>query len=139
MTGTVLIPLLAQHWPELLLAVVFAFGVAMFARFLALTFESVGRALGPLGRYWRARRSISQAESDDMRRQIITLDRRVRALLYRDECYFAYMMTDAEWHHRQELKAAALGWVLDPHVSFLQFRDKWMRERGLDKEIEIWT
>lgn len=130
--------LLGQHWPELLLANVFLFGVVMFARFLALTFDSCYRMLGPLGRYWRNRRSISQAESDDMRRQIIALDKRVRALLYRDECYFAYTLYDQEYHHRQQLKAAACGCDLEPHVPFLLFRDKWVRERGLEQELEIW-
>jgi hypothetical protein len=131
--------MLTTNWPTLALVVSFAFGIYMLVRFLAGTFESFGRALGPVGKFFAARRAISQAESDDMRRQIVALDKRVRALLYRDECYFAYMMTDAEWHKKHELLAIAKGWAFEPHMSFLAFRDKWMRERGLDKETDIWT
>ena len=131
--------MLVEHWPTLSLVAVFMFGVYVILRFLALASESAAQALGPVGKFFRDRRAISQAESDDMRRQIVALDKRVRALLYRDECYFSYMVSDAEWHRRHELLAAAKGWEFEPHTSFLKFRDVWMQDRGLDKDDEIWT
>jgi hypothetical protein len=107
-------------------------------RALALTFDTVAKALGPLGKRWRGRRTISQSESDDMRRRIEYLDRRVETLLYRDQCYFAFVLEDAHWHQRHALLAIQRGWDLEPHPNFLEFRDRWLRERGLDKELEIW-
>ncbi|WP_124712903.1 hypothetical protein [Mycolicibacterium nivoides] len=132
------IGVLVTNWPELAVIASLVFGVYMIVRFLAGTFESFSRALGPVGRFLRAQRAINKAESDDMRKRIAYLDERVTRLLYRDQCYFAYVLADTEWHRRHELKAAALGWVFEPHVSFLEFRDRWMRERGLDKELDIW-
>ncbi|UVF61207.1 hypothetical protein SEA_DUNCANSLEG_30 [Mycobacterium phage DuncansLeg] len=131
--------MLTTNWPTIALIASLAFGIFVIVRFLAGTFEAFGDALGPVGKWFQARRAISQAESDDMRRQIVALDKRVRALLYRDECYFAYMMTDAEWHRRAELRAIAMGWDLEPHTPFLRFRDTWMRERGIGEELDIWT
>lgn len=131
--------MLTTNWPTIALLASLAFGIFVIVRFLAATFESVGDALGPVGKWFQARRAINKAESDDMRRQIVALDKRVRALLYRDECYFAYMVVDAEWHRKHELRAIAEGWDWEPHVPFLRFRDEWMRIRGLEKETEIWT
>lgn len=130
--------LLAAHWPSVTLVAALLFGISTCVRFLALTSESFSRALGPIGKFIRTRRALSKAEADLLRRQVLALDGRVRSLLYRDECYFAYMLADQEWHHRQELLAAAQGWALERHMPFLEFRDKWMRERGLEKEIELW-
>ncbi|AXH67837.1 hypothetical protein J4T99_gp031 [Mycobacterium phage Bromden] len=134
-----IVRLLTEQWPGWFLLIIAAlFGVYLVVRFLSLTFESVGRALGPVGKFFRRRRAITHAEADDMRKRIAYLDERVTTMLYRDQCYFAYVLADTEWHRRHELKAAALGWVFEPHISFLEFRDKWMRERGLDKELDIW-
>ncbi|NGX06464.1 hypothetical protein UI24_04615 [Mycobacteroides franklinii] len=130
--------LLSENWPTLSLAAVFIFGVYMCVRFLALTSESFSKALGPVGKFIRARRALSKADADLLRDQVVALDTRIRSLLYRDECYFAYMLADQEWHHRHELLAAANGWTFERHLPFLVFRDKWMRERGLEKELELW-
>ncbi len=130
--------LLSENWPTLTLVAALLFGLYMCVRFLVLTFESVSSALGPVGKFIRARRALSMAEADDLRRQVVSLDGRIRSLLYRDECYFAYMLSDQEWHHRHELKAAAHGWSFERHVPFLEFRDRWMRDRGLEKELELW-
>lgn len=130
--------LLSENWPTLTLVAALLFGVYVCVRFLVLTFDSVSSALGPVGKFIRSRRAISKAEADGLRRQVGYLDGQVRSLLYRDECYFAYMLADQEWHHRHELLAAANGWTFEPHLPFLAFRDRWMRERGLEKELELW-
>jgi hypothetical protein len=129
---------LVEHWPAFTLIIAVLIGIYYVVKTLALTVDAVGDALGPLGKLWRSRRTISQAESDDMRRRIDYLSGRVETLLWRDQCYFAYVLIDQDWHHRHELLAVQHGWALEPHPSFLEFRDKWMRERGLDKELEIW-
>ncbi|OYN81884.1 hypothetical protein [Mycolicibacterium sphagni] len=133
--------MLTTNFPTIALIATLAFGVFMIVRFLAGTLESMGGVAGKLGTWLRSRRAINKAESDDMRKRISYLDGQVRALRYRDECYFAYMMTDADWHHDFELVARAKGWAPDikQHISFLEFRDNWMRQRGLEKEFVLWT
>ncbi|UVK63417.1 membrane protein [Mycobacterium phage Aegeus] len=126
------------HWPLVACLAALLLLIWLCVRFLALTSESFSKALGPIGKFIRARRALTKAEADILKRQVIHLDGRVRSLLYRDECYFAYMLSDQEWHHRYELKAAAHGWSYERHVPFLEFRDRWMRERGLEKELELW-
>lgn len=111
----------------------------MCARFLALTIDSVGDMLGPVGKFWRMRRTISQAEAQDMRQRILYLDEQVRALRFRDECYFAYMVYDQEYHRKAELTAAEFGWILDKHVTFLEFRQRWVKDRNLQNEASLWT
>lgn len=131
--------LLVEHWPTLTFTIALVVGIYYLVKAIALTFDAVGDALGPLGKLWRSRRTISRAESDDMRGRIEYLDRQVRALRYRDECYFAYTLHDHDWHVRNELLARERGVVLERHVTFLEFRDKWMRDRQLDTEdIQIW-
>ncbi|QFG10262.1 hypothetical protein J4U00_gp030 [Mycobacterium phage DyoEdafos] len=134
-----IVKLMTEQWPGWVMLVIAGLCALYLAvRFLSLTFESVSRALGPIGNYFRRRRAITHAEADDMRERIEYLNGRVEQMLYRDQCYFAYVLADTEWHRRHELKAAALGWAFEPHVSFLEFRDRWMRERGLDKDLDIW-
>lgn len=128
----------AQHWPTLALAAGLLYVVYHTVRATALTFEAVGKAFGPIGRVWRAKRSISQAEADDMRQRLQYLAEQVRKLRWRDECYFSYCILDAEWHKKHELLAITHGWALAPHVSFWEFSEKWMSERGIDKSVDIW-
>ncbi|ADL70996.1 hypothetical protein SEA_WAMBURGRXPRESS_29 [Mycobacterium phage Wamburgrxpress] len=129
---------IARDWPDLAVVASLLCGLYVIVRYLAGTFESVSRALGPVGRWFRSRRAINKAELMDMQKRVEYLDERVTRLLYRDQCYFAYVLADTEWHRRHEIKAAALGWDLERHVSFIEFRDRWMRNRGLDKELDIW-
>lgn len=130
--------LVSEHWPTMTLVIAFLVGVYFIVKALALTFDAVGDALGPIGKAWRARRTISQAEADDMRGQLKYLAEQVRALRKRDECHFAYIIYDHEYHHKQELLAITNGWVLQPHVSFFDFKDKWLRDRGIDPEVDLW-
>lgn len=130
--------LVMEHWPTLAVAAAFVFAIYYIVRGLALTFDAIGDALGPIGKIWRTRRTISQGESDDMRKRLQYLAEQVRALRHRDACYFAFCLYDEEYHRRQELLAASKGWVLESHVGFLEFSEKWMRERGIEKELDIW-
>lgn len=130
--------LVAANWPTLTAFAALLIGVYWCVRFLAMTFDAFADALGPLGKYWRARRLISQTEADDMRRRLQYLAEQVRALRHRDECYFAYTLYEQEWHRTQELIAITNGWQLEPHIGFLEFSEKWMRDRNIDKELDLW-
>lgn len=124
-----------EQFPAIGAVILLAMAVYFIVRTIALTF---GDALGAVGNFFRDRRAITHSEADDMRKRLKYLDDRVEKLLYRDQCYFAYVLADQEYHHRQKLIAIELGWVLEPHVPFLEFRDRWMRDRGLEKELEMW-
>lgn len=130
---------LVEHWPSFPLVLAFIFGCYLVLKFVALASESAANALGPVGEYFRSRRSASKAELDDMRKRLAVLERRGKAMLLRDECYFAYMLSDAEWHRKYELIAVSKGWEIQPHKSFLQFREEWMRGRGVASEVDLWT
>lgn len=108
--------LLMAHWPT----------VGLFATIL------VGVYLA--ARYWSA------AEMRDMRRRIEYLDDQVRALRLRDEAYFAYILYAEAYHQRLSLAAVSRGCAIERRLTFLEFRDKWMKDRGLeDEKDEIWT
>lgn len=127
------------HWPVIGMVGAVLFCAYLGTRTLALTVDWIGDALGPLGKFWRSRRTISRAEIDDLQRRITYLDSQVRALRYRDEVYAAFTLLDQQYHHRLELLAVENGWKIDRHVSFLEFRDRWMKDHGLDSEaLEIW-
>ena len=106
---------LTKQWPNVGLFATLLIGVYLLARYL------------------------SQAEVRDMRSRIEYLDDQVRALRYRDECYFAYILYDQNYHIALALVAAQQGFLPEKHLSFLEFREKWMLERGLkDEQEEIW-
>jgi hypothetical protein len=126
------------HWPTLALAVFVFVAIYHGARAMATTFDTVAKALGPLGRRWQARGLVSRAEVDDLIGRVEYLDRQVKALRTRDECYFAYTLHDQDWHTRNELLARERGWVLERHITFLEFRYKWMRDRHLEDEDDLW-
>lgn len=128
--------LFIEHWPTLTLLLVGLFSIYHVVRFLSLTF---GWGMGAVGKYWRTRRQISDAKVVDLEKRIVYLDDRVSTLEYRDECYFAYMLIDQEWHRRHELRAKQYGWDFEHHITFLEFRDQWIREHKQDsKERSSW-
>lgn len=126
------------HWPALAMVVTLLVGVALAVRAAALTSESAAQFLGPIGKFFQDRKVLLKGEIADLRERVVLLDQRVKAMMLRDECYFDFMVYDAAWHNVQELRAAEAGLTLEPHVSFLVFRDAWMRNRGLDRGPEIW-
>lgn len=109
-----MLELVMQNWPTVGLVATLLIGVYLVAR------------------HW------ASAEMSDMRRRVDYLDGRVESLSYQVECYFDYWLVDQEWHIRQEFLARERGWTLEKHMSFLAYRDNWMRTRGLDKELAIW-
>lgn len=125
-----------EHWPTAAVVLVSLFSVYHVIRFVVLTFDV---SLGPLGKYWRTRRIISDTKINDMEKRITYLDGQVAALRYRDECYFAYMLADQEWHRKHELKAKEHGWDFEKHVTFLEFRDQWVSDKKFQgREHDFW-
>lgn len=107
--------LISAHWPTLGFVIALLIGVYLVARYL------------------------SQAEVRDMRRRIEYLDEQVRALRYRDEVYFAFIVDNEMYLRRMELRAITHGCRLEARETFLEFRDRHMREHGLEDEQEkIW-
>ncbi|MBO0676764.1 hypothetical protein JRC04_04730 [Mycolicibacterium sp. S2-37] len=107
--------LLMEHWPTAGLIATLLIGVYLVARYL------------------------SAVEVRDMRARIDYLDDRVRAMRFRDECYFDYIVYTQEFQNRQALIASARGHELEKHVPFLLFRERWMSDRGLeDEQEEMW-
>lgn len=107
--------LLTEHWPTVGLFATLLIGVYLSSRYLMA------------------------AEMKDMRARVEYLDEQVQALRYRDECYFDYVLFAEGYHNRLELSAANLGIELEPRFSFLEFRQKWMKDRELlDRWDRIW-
>ena len=85
-------------------------------------------------------RYLQASEMRDMRSRIDYLDDQIRALRYRDQCYFEYVIYIEDYNRKVELEAVRLGFTLPKRRSFLQFRDDWVIDNGLEDEEEaIWT
>ncbi len=89
---------------------------------------------GPLGRRWRdraeRRRSQEAADVADLRRQVDSLEPRVKTLAAKVDLYEKYFEYDAIWHRDDTLFGIEQGWERrpPPHKSLYEF----MRERELD-------
>lgn len=119
--------LVVEHWPTLALAGAILTVAYLGIRTLALTVDSIGNALGPLGEFWRKRRAISRAEIDDLQRQVEYLKRQVDDLRGREECHWEFVLKDQEYHRRLELAAVGGGYVIPPHQSYMEHREEWLR------------
>lgn len=67
---------------------------------------------------------------EDLWRQVRFLEEQLAELRLRDEMYWAWILTDQEWHRHYEFTAAEKGWETLPHVSFMEFRDDWLAQRS---------
>lgn len=65
----------------------------------------------------------------DLWRQVKFLEEQLSELRLRDECYWAWILSDQEWHRKYEFKAMELGWETIPHLSFMEFRDMWLTRK----------
>lgn len=107
--------LISEHWPTLGAYATLLVGVFLAARYLR------------------------QSEMTDMRERVEYLDSQVRALRYRDECYFDYVLFIEGFNREAIMLAKSKGCDPSPPMPFMAYRDKWMKERGLqDKLDEIW-
>lgn len=67
---------------------------------------------------------------EDLWRQVRFLEEQLAELRLRDEMYWAWIITDQEWHRNYEFMAAEQGWKTIPHMSFMEFRDDWLAQRA---------
>ena len=113
-------------------------GLVGFFLFQAIqAFEGVSKIFGPVGRkiYDRKTRlsakraGLQQWELADLRRQVEFLSRAVDELRNRDEMNWAFTLSDTQWHRNYEFFCADKGVIPMPRVSYMEFRDKWLRER----------
>jgi hypothetical protein len=112
--------------------------IVEWLRMVSAHWPTVGLIATLLTGVYFATRYYGQSEVRDMRRRIEYLDDQVRSLRYRDECYFAYILYDQGYHHRQQL-AAAGKCKIEKHVPFLDFRDGWMDDHDLTNDgADIW-
>lgn len=65
----------------------------------------------------------------DLWRQVQFLEEQLAELRVRDEMYWAWILSDQEWHRQYEFEAAQKGYTTIPHVPFMDFRDQWLLER----------
>lgn len=65
----------------------------------------------------------------DLWRQVQFLEEQLAELRLRDEMYWAWILSDQEWHRQYEFHAAQKGFDIIPHVSFMDFRDEWLLQR----------
>lgn len=106
---------LTENWPTVGLVATLLIGVYLLAR------------------YW------ATAEMRDMRRRIDYLDDQVKALRYRDQAYFEYVLYIEDYQRKVELVAVQHGIPLPKRIPFLEFRDKWMEDKGLlEQKDQIW-
>jgi len=89
----------------------------------------VPKITGWLTRRDRDRNADVDFQIADLWRQVNFLEEQLAELRLRDEMYWAWILTDQEWHRTYEFKAAQNGWETVPHMSFMQFRDHWMSQR----------
>jgi hypothetical protein len=84
---------------------------------------------GLLTRRDRERKNDVDYQIADLWRQVNFLEEQLAELRLRDEMYWSWILTDQEWHRTYEFKAAQNGWETVPHMSFMEFRDRWMSQR----------
>lgn len=108
---------------------------------LAGAYESVAKMIPVMGRVWRRRAIRSDdalrldGELTDLRRIVDFQGAQLEELRNRDEMYWAWILTDQEYHRQVEFMAIDKGWVLPPHLSFMQFRDRWLASHPKKEEL----
>ena len=126
-------------WLAALLIVVAVCGWALSK--LAGAYEGVAKVIPVFGRIWRRRAMRNDdarrldAELADLRRIVDFQGKQLEELRNRDEMYWAWILTDQEWHRREEFKAVSENRTLEPHLSFMQFRDNWLATHQKKEEL----
>lgn len=95
----------------------------------AKAFASVRDFCFKRSREAKRRRNSVDYQIADLWRQVEFLEEQLAELRLRDEMYWAWILTDQEWHRQHEFAAAENGWETAPHKSFMEFRDEWIANR----------
>lgn len=110
---------------------------------LAGAYEGVAKMIPVMGKVWRRRAIRSDdatrldGELKDLRRQVTFLTRQLDELRNRDEMYWAWVLLDQDWHRREEFRAVSENRTLEPHVSYMQFRDQWIATHPKREELSF--
>lgn len=125
------------HWISVML-IIAVVGTYVLSRFEGSRYLPViGKAVSALFDVRSRRDNEVDADLADLRRQVEFLEFQLQELRVRDEMYWAWILQDQEWHRRYEFTAAERGWATIPHISFMEFRDRWMAQRfGPDYRTE---
>lgn len=133
---------IGTYWPNLGWLVPIAFVAYYGVRFLSLMYEPVEGLLGKLGTHWREqaeRRQVKVAgEIGALRTEVASLSDKVNALQQKDEIYWSYVLYDEEWHRKRDFEAVQSGAINIHHISFPEFRARWLRERKVSEEDDFW-
>jgi len=122
------------HWLSIglvvLLVLVYAFNAKVAHQNLSKAMTSISGFISKRDRESKRRNADVDYQIEDLWRQVRFLEEQLAELRLRDEMYWAWIITDQEWHRNYEFTAAEKGWETLPHVSFMQFRDDWLAQRS---------
>lgn len=124
-------------------AIIILGGVVFILSRLAGAYTGVAKVIPIFGRIWhrRAVRSDDAVRLDgelrDLRRIVAFQGKQLDELRNRDEMYWSWILTDQEWHRREEFRAISEQRVLEPHVSFMTFRDAWIVSHPIKEELDF--
>lgn len=133
-----------SHIPGwLAVAILLVCGVVWVLSRLSGAYAGVAKVIPVMGKVWhrRAVRSNDALRLDgelaDLRRIVDFQGRQLQELRDRDEMYWAWILTDQEWHRREEFRAVSESRTLEPHVSFMTFRDRWLASHPNREELKF--
>ncbi len=105
-------------------------------------YEPIEKILGGLGKHWRTQADKRQVritgEIGALREEVDSLSAKVNNLRVKDEIAWAYVIYDEEWHRRLDFEAVQHNSVPVPHISFPEFRVRWLREHAVTHQDEVW-
>jgi len=121
------------HWLAISLVVLLVLAYVLGVKGAQEAFSKVVTAvtgfLSKRDREAKKRNADVDYQIEDLWRQVRFLEEQLAELRLRDEMYWAWILTDQEWHRHYEFTAAEHGWATIPHVSFMEFRDDWLAQR----------
>ncbi len=130
-----------SHWPWLIIVGVIVLGIPYVIKslralkdFLWAPFIAYLKRAGEVERNrLETERQEINSKIADLETQVQHLVEQVAELRYRDRMYWAWVVSDQEWHRRLELMAVEKGWDLPPHISFDDFYDEWNKKHPQPK------
>lgn len=126
---------IASQWPALAWLVPILLVGFWVVKFLSIAHEPVAKVFGSVGTSWREsakkKREQAQGEMGALSSEVKSLSKRVDVLLLKDEINWAYVLYDEGWHRQHNFDLVASGEKPGKHMSFPQFRTKWLKDRGL--------
>lgn len=114
-----------HHWPWLIPVVILGFVLAKAVPVM----RSIGNwILSLIKRLPQQERERVNAKIGDLEVTVNYLQLQIGELRYRDEMTWAWILSDQEWHRKVEFDAIDKGWELPPHVSYMEFREEWIKQ-----------